>query len=95
MENTTDSKKKAPMHVMENLLYNDELIGEEVNQIIEEIMAILIKQKITITTAKHILQDASNALERECILEKRKINGEIISTVQSFREENVPDVRSL
>lgn len=82
MENTTDSKKKAPMHVMENLLYNDELIGEEVNQIIEEIMAILIKQKITITTAKHILQETSNALERECILDKRRIDGEIIPTVQ-------------
>lgn len=95
MKNTTDPKKKAPMHVMENLLYNDELIGEEVNQIIEEIMDILIKQKITITTAKHILQDTSNALERECILEKRRINGEIISTVQSFREENALDVHSL
>lgn len=72
MKNTTDPKEKAPMHVMENLLYNDELIGEEVNQIIEEIMAILIKQKITITTAKHILQDTSNALERECILDKKR-----------------------
>ena len=91
-----DTKKSAPRHVPENWLYSEnDLTGEEASQIIEEIMVILTKQKITIRTAKQVLQDALEALDKEPILGDRKVYGEIIRADQSSHEENVPDVRIL
>lgn len=87
-------RKKAPRHVPENWLYHEnELTGAEANQIIEEIMVIFTKQKITIRTAKQVLEDALEALDKEPILGERIVNGVIIRADQSSHEENGPDVR--
>ena len=75
-------REKAPRHVPENLIYHDRLSGREVNQIIEEIMAILIKQKITTITAKQILEDTIKAIDSETTLGERMIQGEIIRAGQ-------------
>ena len=89
MENT---KKSAPKHVPENWLYNQyELTGAEVNQIIEEIMVILTKQKRTIMTAKQILEDALKVLDKEPILGDRSVDGVIIRADQSSLAGNEPD----
>lgn len=89
-----DTKQSAPIHVSEYWIYNEnDLTGKEANQIIEEIMVILTKQKITIMTAKQILKDALDALDREPILGDRIANGVIIRADQSSHEENAPDVR--
>lgn len=76
------SKEKAPCHVPENWMYDDGLAGSDVNPIIEEIMVILTKQKITIKTAKHILEDTIKAIDQEAILRDRKVMGEIIQADQ-------------
>jgi len=91
-----EKNKKAPRHVPDNLIYNGrELSGEEANQIIEEIMVILTKQRITIMTAKQVLEDTIKALDRETILEGRLVDGEIIQADQLSREENGPDAQNL
>ena len=81
-----EGRQKAPEHVPENWLYlsgnNIGTGGHEVNEIIEEIMVILIKRRITITTAKHILKDTMDAIENEAILGDRKVQGEIIRADQ-------------
>ena len=78
---------KAPRHVPENWLYHQsELTGAEVNQLIEEIMAILIKQKITIKTAKNILEDTMNAIDKEAVLGDRKVDGKIIPSDQPLED---------
>lgn len=76
------SKEKAPCHVSENWMYDDELAGSDVNPIIEEIMVILTKQKITIKTAKQILEDTIKAIDQEAILRDRKVMGKIIQADQ-------------
>lgn len=89
-----DVKQSAPSHVPENWLYNEnDITGADANEIIEEIMVILTKQKITIRTAKQVLHDALEALDKEPILGDRSVNGEIIRADQSSHEENAPDVR--
>lgn len=74
--------KKAPEHVPQNWIYTNgtsgELCGQQANEIIEEIMVILTKRRITIKTAKAILEDTIRAIEKEAILGDRKLNGEII-----------------
>lgn len=69
---------KAPCHIPENWLYDDGLSGSDVNPIIEEIMVILTKQKITIKTAKQILEDTIKVIDQEAILKDRKVMGKII-----------------
>ncbi len=80
--NMPKERENAPVHVPENLIYHDRLSGREVNQIIEEIMVILIKQKITTITAKQILEDTIKAIDSETILGERMIQGEIIRVGQ-------------
>lgn len=74
--------KRVPEHVPQNWIYmngtSGELCGEQANEIIEEIMVILIKRRITIKTAKAILEDTIRAIEKEAVLGDRKLNGEII-----------------
>ena len=73
------SKEKAPCHVPESWFYNEgEVTGEDTNPIIEEIMVILTSQKITIETAKQILNDTLEAIDREAILKDRIVDGELI-----------------
>lgn len=76
------SKEKAPSHVPENWLYDGGLAGSDVNPIIEEIMVILTKQKITIKTAKQILEDTIKAIDQEAILKDRNVMGKIIQADQ-------------
>lgn len=76
------SKEKAPCHVPENWLYDGGIVGSDVNPIIEEIMVILTKQKITIKTAKQILEDTIKAIDQEAILRDRKVMGKIIQADQ-------------
>lgn len=74
-------RENAPRHVPENLIYNFEtdcLSGKTVNRIIEKIMVILAEQKITVSTAKQILQDTIKAVEEEAIIGDRNVCGEII-----------------
>lgn len=79
--------RKYPAHVPDNWLYGDfEITGEETNKIIEEIMAILIKQKITIKTAKNILEDTMNAIDKEAVLGDRKVDGKIIPSDQPLED---------
>lgn len=91
-----ESSQNAPNHVPENWLYHDsELTGKEANQIIEEIMVILTKRKITIMTAKQVLKDTMKALDQETILENRRVDGEIIRADRLFHGENELDVQTL
>lgn len=84
---------KAPRHVPENWLYHQcELTGAEVNQLIEEIMAILTKLKITTMTAKQVLEDTIKAIDQETILGDRRVDGDLIQADQSFHGGNEPDV---
>ena len=69
---------KSIKHVPDNLVYEGGIAGTQVNEIIEEIMLILIKQKITITTAKQILEDVADAIDKEAIFGDRRADGEII-----------------
>lgn len=76
-------KKRAPRHVPENWIYSDNFTGGEENQVIEEIMAILAKRRITIATAKRILNDTIEAIDKETICGgDRKIDGELIQADQ-------------
>ncbi len=85
------NNKKVPRHVPENWLYSDGCAGSEANRIIEEIMAILARRKITIATAKQILGDTIEAIDKETIYGgDRRVDGEIIRADQSFREANEP-----
>ncbi len=74
--------KKAPEHVPSTWIYTNgtsgDLCGEQANEIIEEIMVILTKRRITIKTAKAILEDTIRAVEKEAVFGDRKLNGEII-----------------
>ena len=85
--------KSVPMHVPENLLYPDfKLTGKEANQIIEEIVAILTKREITTMTAKQILEDTIDAIDKETILGDRIVDGVIIRADRSFPEVSELDV---
>ncbi len=86
-------KGKAPRHVPENWIYEDNFTGGEENQVIEEIMAILAKRRITIATAKRILNDTIDAIDKETICGgDRRVDGEFIQADQSFPEVNEPAV---
>lgn len=50
----------------------------EANEIIEEIMTVLISRKLTIEAAKRLLSETISSIDKEFILEKRKIGGKII-----------------
>ncbi len=95
MSYVEEKSKSVPMHVPENLIYdNFELTGKEANQIIEEIVVILTKWTITTMTAKRILEDTINAIEKETILGDRIVDGVIIRADQSFPEASEPDVHT-
>lgn len=89
------NNKKAPRHVPENWLYSDGLSGSEENRMIEEIMVIFARRKITIATAKQILNDAAEAIDKETICGgDRRVDGEFIQGGQSFHEANGPAVHT-
>lgn len=78
-----ENDKKIPRHVQDNWIYEGgELWGEEANEIIEEIMLILIKHRISIKSALEVLEDTKNAIMKEAILGERKIDGKIIQVDQ-------------
>lgn len=73
------NKENTPRHVPENWLYhNSELSGKEANEMIEEIVVILTKKKITTMTAKQVLQDTIEAIDKETILGDRIVDGVVI-----------------
>lgn len=51
---------------------------KEANKTIEEIITLLISKKITVACATAILEDTISAIQKEALLEKRKINNQII-----------------
>ena len=74
---------EPPKHIPDQWIYGDmDLTGSEANKIIEDIMVIFIKNKITINTAKQILSDVISAIDKETIIETRKIQGEFIPYVR-------------
>lgn len=74
-----ENDKKIPRHVQENWVYGDgKLCGKEANEIIEEIMLILIKHRISIKGALEALEDTKEAIMKEAILGERNIDGKII-----------------
>jgi hypothetical protein len=78
-----ENDKKIPRHVQDNWVYGDgKLWGEEANEIIEEIMLILIKNRISIKGSLEVLEDTKEAIMKEAILGERNINGKIIQVDQ-------------
>lgn len=57
----------------------DHVLNEsEANSTIEEIITLLISKKITVACAVSILEDTISSIQKEALLEKRKIGKEII-----------------
>lgn len=50
----------------------------EANEIIEEIMSVLISRKLTVKVAKTLLSETISSIDKEFVLDKRKIGTEII-----------------
>lgn len=50
----------------------------EADEIMEEIMTILISRKLTVEVAKKLLSETISSIDKEFVLEKRKIGDEII-----------------
>lgn len=64
-------KNGIPMHIRYDFYNNgvDKSIdGAEVNEIIEEIISIMRKHKVTVETSRQILQDTISSIEKETVI---------------------------
>ena len=52
--------------------------SSEADEIIEEIIAVLMKKKVTVKVAKRLLEETISSIDKEFVLEKRKIGDAII-----------------
>lgn len=67
----TETRKVVPKHTQYDYYQNgidSSLEGEEVNEIIEEIIQIMRKHKVTVETSKQILQDTIFSIEKETVV---------------------------
>lgn len=65
------AKKEAPSHIKYDYYKNGidgSISGEEVNDIIEEIIEIMRKHKVTVETSKQILEDAISSIMKETVI---------------------------
>ena len=75
------SKKRVPNHVDWDVMgfgRGSEMSSSEASEIIEEIIAVLIARKLTVKAAKDLLEETISSIDKEFVLEKRKIGDEII-----------------
>lgn len=73
-------KKNVPSHVDWNSIEfsSGYLSCAEADKVIEEIMSVLISRQLTIKVAKRLLKETISSIDKEFVLEKRKIGNEII-----------------
>lgn len=65
------AKKEVPSHIKYDYYKNGidvSISGEEVNDIIEEIIEIMRKHKVTVETSKQILEDAISSIMKETVI---------------------------
>lgn len=75
------SKREIPSHVDWNLIgfgSGATMSCSEADEIIEEIIAVLMEKKLTVKVAKRLLEETISSIDKEFVLEKRKIGNEII-----------------
>lgn len=75
------SRKNVPNHVNWHTMafgLGSTMSSSEANEIIEEIIAVLIARKLTVKAAKDLLEETISSIDKEFVLEKRKIGDEII-----------------
>ena len=66
-----EMKKAMPSHINYDYYNNgvdSTLSGDEVNEIIEEIINIMRNHKVTVETSKQILQDTISSIEKETVI---------------------------
>lgn len=67
----SEMKKGIPSHIKYDYYNNgvdSTLSGDEVNEIIEEIIGIMRNHKVTVETSKQILQDTISSIEKETVI---------------------------
>lgn len=75
------SKRDIPYHVEWDAIesgFDCIMTSGEADEIIEEIMNVLISKKLTRKEAEKILSETISSIDKEFVLERRKIKGEII-----------------
>lgn len=73
-------KNDVPSHVDWNSIDfgSGYLSCVEADEIIEEIMSIIISRQLTIKVAKRLLKETISSIDKEFVLQKRKIGNEVI-----------------
>lgn len=74
-------KENMSRHVDWNGMFfgaGNEMSCIEADEIIEEIMSVLISRKLTIEESKRLLSETISSIDKEFVLEKRKIANEVI-----------------